>query len=236
MTSPLEGRELLILDEAPSTQAAAASALHVSPNVGAVLARHQTSGRGRFNREWFAEPNDSLACTYIFRAQKNHPKPYLLGMALAAAAAGIIHCQLKWPNDLQIDGRKVGGILTEVVKDADGSSVALVGVGINLNQREFPSEIADRAVSLYQAHGWVSDPVSLAHKIDERLQLLPEPSDWSVVQEAWDLFDATAGTMYRPADGRLVEAIGIGSEGQLIGERDGECIAIYAADAILSQG
>lgn len=232
MKNPLD-HGYVIVDTAKSTQDLAERAIQAGQPEGAIVARMQTEGRGRFQRQWHATPDDSLTCSLVFHQYPNHPKPYLLGMAVAIAAAGALHCQLKWPNDLIISGQKVGGILTEVISNPEGQKITVVGVGINLNQREFPPEIAHRAISLFMAHGNVSDPVSTLKAIGTHIELLPEPNSWSDLEKAWSLFDDTPGTTYKPPTGEPVRAVGIGSEGQLIAELNNETVSIYAADAII---
>lgn len=231
MKNPLD-HGYVVIDSAKSTQDLAEKAIQSGQTTGAILARLQTAGRGRFQRQWHASADESLTCSLIFHDYPNHPRPYLLGMAVAVAAAGVIHSRIKWPNDLIIDKRKVGGILTEVYTAPNQSKITVVGVGINLNQREFPEEISERAVSLYMAQGNLSDPISVLSAIGNRLELLPELHSWSDLERAWSVFDVTPGTLYRPPGGDQVTAIGVGSEGQLIAQRNDETVAIYAADAI----
>ena len=88
-----------------------------------VVAEHQTAGRGRLDRRWEAPPGTSLLVSFVLR-----PNPVLslaAGVAAAHACGGGV--RLKWPNDLLVDGLKVGGILVEVTP-----ATAICGVGINL--------------------------------------------------------------------------------------------------------
>ena len=233
MRSPLEGsREWLLLDEVESTQQVAVIALKDNAPSGVVFAKHQTKGTGRFGRAWFSEEGDSLTMTLILRSYPNHPKPYLLGMAVAAAAAGVVHCRLQWPNDLTIRGRKLGGILTELYPDEEARLVALVGVGINLNQKEFPADIAHRATSLHLEHGKQYDPLEVARQIVERIESLPEPNAWSDLAPVWSLYDRTPGKKYRLPDGQEATAIAVGSSGELLCSINGESHSLLAADAV----
>jgi BirA family biotin operon repressor/biotin-[acetyl-CoA-carboxylase] ligase len=233
MNSPLSANHALLeLDETDSTQIVARHELHKPGGAGVVLTHIQTAGVGRFGRPWISGRDDSLTMTMIFRDYPNHPQAYLIGMEVALAAAGAAHSQIQWPNDLVIEDRKVGGILTEIVQDSQGRNVALVGLGVNLNQRQFPAAIADRAVSLSQAHGGPYDPVKLAHKILERLASLPEPNSWDDLAAIWALFDRTPGKRYKLPDGQEGIALGVGSAGQLICSVNGESQTVLAADAI----
>jgi BirA family transcriptional regulator, biotin operon repressor / biotin---[acetyl-CoA-carboxylase] ligase len=89
-----------------------------------VVADHQTAGRGRLDRRWESPPGTALLVSFVLR-----PNPVLslaAGVAAAQACGGGV--RLKWPNDLQLDGAKVGGILVEVT-----ATTAICGIGINLS-------------------------------------------------------------------------------------------------------
>jgi BirA family biotin operon repressor/biotin-[acetyl-CoA-carboxylase] ligase len=233
VTSPVADAAWLVLESAGSTQDVATQHLAAGDLYGAVLALDQVSGRGRFDRKWVSSPGDSLAVSFVFRAYADHPQPHLIGMAAAIAAAGALNCQLQWPNDLVVEGRKLGGILTELSTDSRGRKIPIVGVGINLNQTVFPEEIADRATSLKLIDGGVYDAREIAERIVKRIQLLPEPNDWADIQLAWDLFDVTPGKRYRLQSGEEAVAIGVGMGGQLICSVEGDPRTVYAADALL---
>src|SRR3981081_3629945 len=88
-----------------------------------VVAEHQTAGRGRLDRRWESRPGTALLVSFVLR-----PNPLLsLAAGVAAAEACGNEVRLKWPNDLLLDGRKVGGILVEATP-----SKAICGIGINL--------------------------------------------------------------------------------------------------------
>jgi BirA family biotin operon repressor/biotin-[acetyl-CoA-carboxylase] ligase len=234
MRSPLDGgNEWRVLDESPSTQSAAAEILRSGERVGVVFAHEQTEGRGRFGRPWSSRRNDSLTYSLIFREYADHPRPYLVGMCVAIAAAGVLHCQLRWPNDLAEGGKKMGGILTELLPDENGRKVPVVGVGINLNQTEFQGELAEIATSAALIHGGSYDSEAIGRRIVSRLPDLPEPDSWEALAPIWNLFDATPGKRFRLVSGEEAIALGIGSEGQLLCSVDGESQSVLAADAIL---
>lgn len=233
MKSPLDGgRSWEVLDSVKSTQNVAAQRLREGADVGVVFAHDQTAGRGRFDRIWLSHPGDSLTFSLIFHEYADHPRPYLIGMSVAAAVAGVVHCQLRWPNDLIEGERKLGGILTELLPDANGRRVPVVGVGLNLNQVEFPPEIADRATSLRLVRPGEYDPRAIGEAILRRLALLPEPERWADLWPVWELFDATPGKAYRLPSGEDAIALGIGSDGQLMASVEGESQAVMAAEAL----
>jgi BirA family transcriptional regulator, biotin operon repressor / biotin---[acetyl-CoA-carboxylase] ligase len=135
---------------------AAAAADRGAPEIHAVLADVQTSGRGRLGRGWQAPPGTSLMGSYLLRPRVDAVLlpllPLLTGLALAEAVAPHVpgvEVALKWPNDLLVDGRKSAGILLETAGQA-----VIVGVGLNVDWRgvDRPEDLAD-ATSLAEAAG-----------------------------------------------------------------------------------
>ncbi|HRK21169.1 MAG TPA: biotin--[acetyl-CoA-carboxylase] ligase [Fimbriimonadaceae bacterium] len=222
--------EWLELETVDSTQDEAARLLRAgaSPLPPVILAKAQTKGRGRFGREWFSPPGDSLSLSLILSEAKGHPQPWLLGMALACAAAGVIHGRVRWPNDVFLDGKKVGGILPELIE-----GVPVLGIGLNLNQMEFPPEIAATATSLALHRPGLYEAKAVAQKILARFFAAPLPQDWPALAPVWALFDDTAGKHFRLPTGEEAIAVGLGPHGELLCSVDGESRTVMAADAIL---
>ena len=104
-----------------------------------VLAGEQTDGQGRRGHQWHSEPTSGIYCSVVLK-----PVPALtlaLGLATAdaiARATGLV-CDLRWPNDVMLAGKKVAGILVRN---------AIAGIGINVNHSSFPPELASEATSL----------------------------------------------------------------------------------------
>ncbi|HOY71242.1 MAG TPA: biotin--[acetyl-CoA-carboxylase] ligase [Methylotenera sp.] len=134
---------LQILDEVKSTntflmQQSAKGAAHVT----CVAANLQTNGKGRRGRTWVSHLGASLTFSLLWRFQCGAAA--LSGLSLAVGVAlirafnsfGINNVQLKWPNDVLVDGKKLAGILIELQGDMDGPSAAVIGIGINLNLPE----------------------------------------------------------------------------------------------------
>lgn len=238
MRSPLENGDWLVLDEVVSTQTELAQRVAAGGNYpAAILALHQTGGRGRFDRKWLSAAGDSLTMSLAFPAYADHPKPWLVSMAAALAAASAIHAKVQWPNDLVLSGKKVGGILSEIVAEPSGRKIPVIGIGINLNQTEFPKEIADRAISLAQQRpGGNFEARRIADQILDRLASLPEPESWDALRPVWMLFDATPSKSYLTSTGEKGTALGIGPEGELILSVDGETQTVVAADALFGSG
>ena len=126
-----------------------------------VVADSQTRGRGRLGRMWWDVPRLSLSFSILLRPGIPLPQfPLLaLGMACAVAEAGEeavgVRLEVKWPNDVLHDGRKLCGVLAESRAGGSALPSLVIGAGVNVNQRaeDFPSEIRDRATSLCIAGG-----------------------------------------------------------------------------------
>lgn len=197
-----------------------------------LMARHQTKGRGRFDRTWESTESQSLTVSLALPEWQNHQAPWLPGMMTACAAAAAFSIRVQWPNDLTIQKRKTGGILVERITLADGSSQPIVGMGINLTITEFPESIAHRATSLLLGRGVTLNPDEALEKVLARLQPLALIKTWHELLPYWSLLDDTPGKIYTLPTGEEATALGLGSEGQLICSVDGEARSVVAAEAL----
>ncbi|MCY4018553.1 MAG: biotin--[acetyl-CoA-carboxylase] ligase [Chloroflexi bacterium] len=123
-----------------------------APDRAAVVANEQTHGRGRKGRAWQTPPDVALALSVILRPQRQLvPRVNFLG-ALAvcdlAAEAGCSMIEIKWPNDVQVHGKKIAGILPEVVWEGPEALGVVLGIGLNIRIDFSRTELADYATSL----------------------------------------------------------------------------------------
>lgn len=218
-------------DELPSTQDIARSRLEAGESPGIVVAKAQSEGRGRRGRNWYSPSGDALCASFVFDAYAGHAEPWLIGMAVAVAIANLVDGELQWPNDVQLNGKKVAGILTEMFPKWEGDDVPIVGVGINLNQRDFPPEIQHRATSLLLETGKTSAVESILNDLKREIAAVPEPTEWLNLRDLWVARDHTPGKPYELATGEIAEAIEVGSSGELICRVGGEIQSVLAADA-----
>jgi BirA family biotin operon repressor/biotin-[acetyl-CoA-carboxylase] ligase len=135
--------------------AAMAAAAGDAPEGSVFLAEEQTAGRGRGSHSWHSARSSGIYCSVILRPALPPSEVLVLslavGLALRAAIESVdasLQADLKWPNDLLIDGKKVCGTLTEMNSEATRVRYIVVGMGINVNQSGFPQEIAAEATSL----------------------------------------------------------------------------------------
>ena len=151
---------ILVYQELVSTnQTAKELALSGAPHGTAVFAEMQTGGRGRFQRTFYS-PAGGLYCSVILRPEKLHFQHITAVTAFAACAAADTveeisgrSPQIKWVNDLYLDGKKICGILTEAVTDMESGGIGWVVVGIGMNLTEpvggFPADLRDIAGSVF---------------------------------------------------------------------------------------
>ncbi len=155
------GRQLVYEQSLPSTNRLLAEfGERGSPEGLLLVTEHQTAGRGRQNRSWFTPPNQNLLFSLLLRPALppfRVPEIALLAaLALHSSLEAIIpglHLDLKWPNDLLLEGRKLSGILCEsAITPAYGLQV-VVGIGLNVNcpRQSFPPELQERSISLLMA-------------------------------------------------------------------------------------
>jgi BirA family biotin operon repressor/biotin-[acetyl-CoA-carboxylase] ligase len=156
------GREIHHFETTTSTNA---EAWRLASEEGAingevVIAEHQTAGRGRRGRTWVSPSGTNLYLSAVLRPEIPPARAAEITLLAAVALAETLReagapATIKWPNDVQINGRKVAGILTELSADVDRVHFIVLGIGVNLNvgQGDFPPDVAELATSLMAARG-----------------------------------------------------------------------------------
>lgn len=128
-----------------------------APGFTTIIAEQQLSGRGRLGRNWFSPAGRGLWFSMIFRPEALTPAAMSpVTLVTAAVLADYLSrefdlpVRIKWPNDLQVGGKKIAGILTEIKGDPDRIDYLIIGIGLNVNQKaaDFAPEIATVATSL----------------------------------------------------------------------------------------
>jgi len=209
-----------------------------------VIAEEQTAGRGRIKRAWLS-PKGSIALSIIL-----YPSSVYLSSLIMVASLAVVHCvervtglksQIKWPNDVLVNGKKVCGILIE--SDIRGNIVdyAIIGIGINVNLRlsDFP-EISPTATSLSHELGKDVPRLDMIRYLlveTERLYLAL-PSGESVYQE-WRDNIVTLGKRVQAISGEATYkgiAESVASDGSLLlRQPDGSLTKIVAGDVTLRE-
>jgi len=159
------GSKVYSLDIVDSTNEFAKALIGNTPEGTVVRARQQAHGRGRFGKTWFS-PEQGLWMSVVLRP--SNP-------ALITIAAGVAVCEaldacgvspsIKWPNDILLNNKKVGGILTEIVDHH-----VILGIGLNLNIQSFPDELTDIASSVYLETGQRIDRERVYSRVCSQLE------------------------------------------------------------------
>ena len=146
------GSELYYYHEIDSTNRVAESFAQQSFRQGiTVVADSQTAGRGRSTNQWFSPAGVNIYSTLILKpdAAYLHRIPFISGLAIAKTLAALgLKIDLKWPNDLLVEDRKIGGILVQSAMEAGALKYAVVGFGINVNTISFPENLKETATSI----------------------------------------------------------------------------------------
>lgn len=170
-----------------------------------VVAEGQTAGRGRLGRQWSSPAAVGLYVSLILRPPLPPTElPQITLTAAVAAARALeraarVRVGIKWPNDLLLDGKKLGGILTELETEADWIRYLVVGLGLNVNTASFPPDLAATATSLFQATGRQHSRLAVLRAWLEELEPLYElflDRQFPVILAAWKSRTVTLG---RPA-------------------------------------
>jgi BirA family transcriptional regulator, biotin operon repressor / biotin---[acetyl-CoA-carboxylase] ligase len=148
-----------LFDEIGSTNSAAMEAAQAGADEGSVfLAERQTNGRGRGGNSWHSEVG-AIYMSVVLRPTLPANDILVLSLATGLAVSlavehvcGVVP-DLRWPNDIMLAEKKLGGILCEMNADAIRVRHAVVGIGLNVNQGEFPDEIGGLATSLFVETG-----------------------------------------------------------------------------------
>lgn len=209
-----------------------------------VLAEEQTAGRGRAGRSWHSERASGIYVTLLLRPRMSPVQaPLLTMMAGLSAHAAIqaqtgLHPDVKWPNDLMLNGKKVGGILTEMHAEPTLVRFVIVGIGINVNQEKFPAELSGVATSLRAESG----------KSQSRLELLARllrefEADYNrflrngaaaVIERFAQVSSYARGKKVRVTNGNesyVGVTVGLRPEGLLQVQReDGTMVTVFAGD------
>jgi len=240
------GKKIFYFPELESTNVIAKEkALHRTEAIDEgtiIIAEKQSAGKGRLGRKWFS-PTGGIWLSIILYPQL--PPSYIPRITLMTAVAVVkaikmctrIEPQIKWPNDILINEKKVCGILTEMSAELDMINWVVVGIGINANldYRELPKDIQENATSLKEASGKEILRVKLMQtflrEFEKYYESLKRRESSSVLRE-WKSYSYTLGKKIRvDMGGRIItgEAVDINEEGALILKKeDNELIKIIS--------
>ena len=246
-------RSIEWLDVTDSTNRVAAErAREGAPHGTAVIAESQTAGRGRLGRTFYSPPHQSLYVSFVLRPEIDTRAAPTTILAAAVAVAETVAAELgapdrveiKWPNDVLIDGRKTSGILMEMASEATHVRHLVLGIGVNLNvdPARFPEEFRATATSVGAAAGRPIDRISFVRHLFGTLEsVLDLHSDggFTAVRERFDRFYRMVGRAVQVTEtgGKPLAGIALAPDpdGSLPLQReDGSLIRVVAGDVTLS--
>ena len=209
-----------------------------------VLANEQTGGRGRMQRHWVSEPSvgiwmSLILCPTAVEAQRISFLVMVAALAVARACReevgdGVL---IKWPNDIVFGDKKVSGTLLEMGASGAGVDWAVIGMGINVLNSNFPQEIEHKAGSLYQASGKKIERSKLLCEVLSQFEALYDgwlAGKQDAILSEYKRISATIGRSVRAIySDREIEgtAVGVRADGTLVVRTDaGEDIVLHAGD------
>jgi BirA family biotin operon repressor/biotin-[acetyl-CoA-carboxylase] ligase len=159
LRGPAAGASIRVHNALDSTNTAAKRMILAGGEPGAVIiAESQSEGRGRLGRGFFSPPSGSLYMSFVLKAPEDFSEGRLVTVAAAVAVSRAVEafvdsrCQIKWVNDVIVDGKKICGILTEGVSELDGGGIGSLALGIGLNvnvaPEDFPEYLRGKAGSI----------------------------------------------------------------------------------------
>lgn len=232
--------------EVTSTMDLAREAAEAGAAAGSVVvADSQSAGRGRLGRSWVSSAGVNLYLTVLLRPSLALLRQLAMVVPLAVAegirdATGL-EPAIKWPNDVQLDGRKCGGVLIDSQIQGDDGAVALVGVGVNVNLRPAAvPELAEIATSVAAelGHDVAREPL-LAAIINRLAELCAAVEAGESVRDRWRARLNTLGRAVRVRSGETVEAgvvEDVAEDGSLRLRRQDGSLAVIAAGEVTLRG
>lgn len=245
MKTKWAGRKVIFLEETGSTnEEARALAQKGLPHGTLVVADSQTLGKGRRGRSWHTPKGTAIAMSLILKPEFETEYASMLTLLQAMAVAKAVEevcdlkAQIKWPNDILVNEKKVCGILTEMHLEKDKISSVVVGTGINVNQEWFPDDISHIATSLKIEKKLPQSREELINRICELFEAyyesFMENKDLSGILEEYNAHLISRGRSVRVLDPKGEfegEALGINSLGELMVKKEAsEVINVYAGE------
>lgn len=225
------GQEIAYFDEIDSTNIKAKELAEQGyPNGTLVVADQQVSGRGRRGRSWESPPGTGIFMTLMLKPEINPNNASMLTLVAALAVAKAIKdvtgldAQIKWPNDIVINGKKICGILTEMSAQFDYINHIVIGIGINVHNEVFSDEIAHMASSLLlESQGKKFRRAEIIEKVleyfEEYYEIYLETEDLTALTGEYNKILVNMNKQVRvldPKDEFEGKAMGITTKGELI--------------------
>lgn len=221
MTAKLIGCGLEVLDSVGSTNDHLKARAGRGAKSGTVAAaREQVRGKGRLGRSWLSKKDENIMFSVLLRPRIAPPEAAaitpLTGLAVCKALRSFtgLDCRIKWPNDIICGGKKLCGILTEMSAEFDAVEYIVTGVGINVDQTDFPEDISYKATSLRLETGRSFDKNKLLARVLDQLEEELMRYDLELTSKALEEYTALCATVGRTVSfscgGSLLSGIAAG--------------------------
>ncbi|HLR22346.1 MAG TPA: biotin--[acetyl-CoA-carboxylase] ligase [Pseudogracilibacillus sp.] len=240
------GKKIIHKTSMPSTQALAHDLARNGAKHGTVIiADEQTTGKGRMGRTWFSKKGKAISMSMILRPNL---LPYLtpqLTLLTATVVAEVLQqhtgstVQIKWPNDILINGQKMTGILTEMQAEQDQVQYVIIGVGININHtaKDLPDLSEYQATSLYMATQQKWDIIPIIQQIlrtfEEKYAMFLKDG-FNPVKQSWESYGFRMNETLQITSGKETfnaVFLGIAEDGALLAKRlNGNIESIYSGE------
>lgn len=238
------GKETIFFDLCDSTNTRLQEVANSRAKEGTVvISEEQTAGQGRNGRNWNSPKGEGIFLSMLLRPEF-HPEyasMITLVTALAVCSAleknGIGHLFIKWPNDIVANRKKLCGILTKMSTDADTIKYIIVGLGINVNQKQFPPEIAEIATSIFletkEEKSRIKIIADVLSAFETYYEQFRKTKDLSLLKDEYN-----EKLVHRNSDVRIIEegqektvkALGINEKGELVVVEQGQLRTILAGE------
>lgn len=244
MTTKWAGREVYYFDEVTSTNTVVKKMIMEGSSHGTlVVGDMQTAGKGRRGRSWVSPAGTnifmSIGLVPDFSPEKASMLTIVMALAVHLAVSEVtgLDSGIKWPNDIVVNGKKVCGILTEMDAEMDYIHSVIIGVGINVNQKQFPEEISATATSLMLEKGESVIRAKLIERVmyyfENYYETFLETLDLSGLAEAYNNALVNKDKSVRVLDPKGEYdgiAKGIDESGELIVETEKGTKKVYAGE------
>lgn len=234
-------KKVLYLDSTESTNKFAKEQMNEDDSL--IITGYQIAGRGRFERVWKSEKNMNITLSIVksFDIKDVHLVNFYTSYIIHRALKEFVYLnvknytdefRLKWPNDIMLKGKKIGGILTELVNVNESPKKFIIGVGLNINQEIFPEDISNKAISLKSCFQKNFDLNEIIYSIIKYFyENLPLLDQGEILMELWRL--------NADIEGKNVRFVQSGSKGEITGQileiQDDGGIKIKISDNINSK-
>ena len=235
--------QIIYLDEVDSTNNYARLMADKINSDFLVVADMQTLGKGRMGRSWSSPAGIGIFMSLCIKPEMSVEKASMITLVTAVSLCDAIeelypiNATIKWPNDIVINSKKISGILTEMSSDMDGIKYIISGMGINVNNKEFPDDIKDMASSILLETGILADRSNLIaaviYHFYKNMNIFLKTGDMSGLKENYENHLVNIGKDVKILDPKGIYqgvALGIDETGALLVNAEGKIKRIISGE------